>query len=397
MSNHLLLAYDFPPIGGGIARMMGELALRYPDRSLVVSTGSVEGSEAADALCPVPVDRVAVPARRLRTITGLVRWALRVERLAGERGVDFCWCGNLRPSAYPARWLLRRRDLPYGVVLYGGDILTLQAQAERSVRKRWVAKKLLGDAGIIVTISGFTRELTMRTLAGLDAAVRPDQVVVVPLGTDPTRFFPGVDPTPAREHFELGPERWLLTVARLTPHKGIDTGLKVLAQLAPHYPELRYAVAGQGEDRQRLEALARTLGVADRVRWLGAVTDDLLPSLYRNASAYLGLSRREGAEVEGFGISMVEASGCGVPVVGGRSGGVPDAVRDGETGILVDPTSVEAAAAAVASLLDDGALARRLGSGGRRAVEQYYNWDRVARDFRRLGDEVTASLRGPAR
>ena len=171
----------------------------------------------------------------------------------------------------------------------------------------------------------------------------------------------------------------------------------MLAQLATRYPDIHYAVAGEGEDRARLETLARRLGVTDRVRWLGPVSDEYLPSLYRAATIYLGLSRREGIEVEGFGIAMVEASGSGVPVVGGRSGGVPDAVRDGVTGLLVDPTAVEEIAEGVAMLLEDPALAHRLGDGGRRAVEQFYNWDRVAKDLRRLGDEVSAALQAPAR
>jgi len=394
---HLLLAYDFPPIGGGIARWMAELARWYPERALVVSTGSNEGSAAIDSAFPVPIDRIGTPARRLRTVTGLVRWSLRAEHLARVHGIDFTWCGNIRPATYPAAWLKRRRGIPYGVILHGGDLLTLGWQVTKSSRKRRVARALLGGAGILVTNSGFTRELTLSALADLDVPYDPDRVVVVPLGTDPTRFHPGVDPTLAREQFGLGPGRWLLTVARLTPHKGIDVALQVLAQLATRYPDIHYAVAGEGEDRARLETLARRLGVTDRVRWLGPVSDEYLPSLYRAATIYLGLSRREGIEVEGFGIAMVEASGSGVPVVGGRSGGVPDAVRDGVTGLLVDPTAVEEIAEGVAMLLEDPALAHRLGDGGRRAVEQFYNWDRVAKDLRRLGDEVSAALQAPAR
>ena len=394
---HLLLAYDFPPIGGGIARWMGELARQYPDRSLVVSTGSAEGSEAADALLPVPVDRIAVPAGRLRTVTGLVRWSLRVEKLARDHAIDFTWCGNLRPATYPARWLKRRKEVPYGVILHGGDLLTLQAQAERSARKRRVGKQLLGDAGILVTNSGYTRELALRTLAGLDLEVDPSRVVVVPLGTDPLKFRPDVDPGVAQAHFGLENGRWLLTVARLTPHKGIDTALRAFARVANDFPDLRYAIAGQGEDRDRLQQLAGELGIADRVRWLGSVTDEILPSLYRNASVYLGLSRREGVDVEGFGISLVEASGSGVPVIGGRSGGIPDAVREGETGLLVSPTDVEEAAAALTALLAETAIVHRLGNGGRMAVEQFYNWARVAKDLRRLGDEVTAAGQVPGR
>lgn len=397
ISPHLLLAYDFPPIGGGIARWMGELARCYPEGSLVVSTGTTEGWEAVDRALPVPVDRVATPSTRLRTVTGLLRWSLRVERLAREHGVEFTWCGNIRPAAYPARWLLRRRQVPFGIILHGGDLLTLAVQAERSARKRRVARGFLGEAGILVTNSGFTRELTLRTLGGLDLPVVPDRVVTVPLGTDPERFRPDVDPRAARERFALPEGRWLLTVARLTPHKGIDTAIRVLARLLPRFPDLRYAVAGQGSDRDRLTALAAELGVADRVHWLGGVGDDLLPSLYRNAEIYLGLSRRDGNEVEGFGISLVEASGSGVPVVGGRSGGVPDAVRDGETGVLVDPAGPDEAAIVVAQLLEDRLGARHLGDGGRRAVERFYNWDRVARDLRRLGDEVIAARQAPAR
>ncbi len=397
IDRHLLLAYDFPPIGGGIARWMGELARWYPEQSLVVSTGSVAGSEAADRLLPVPVDRIGVPANRLRTLFGLMRWSLRAGRLVRDQGITFSWCGNVRPAAYPARWVLQRSQVPYGVVLHGGDLLTLGAQAERSARKRRVARMLLGDAGVLVTNSSFTREVALRTLGALDLPILPDRVVTVPLGTDPTRFRPDVDPTIARKAFGLPEGRYMVTVARLTPHKGVDTALRAFAQLAARYPDLRYAIAGQGEDRPRLEALAAELGLGARVHWLGAVGDEQLPSLFNGATCYLGLSRRDGNEVEGFGIALVEASGCGIPVVGGRSGGVPDAVREGETGLLVDPGSAEEAATAIAALLENPDEARRLGAGGRRAVEQYYNWERVARDLRRLGDEVIAARQAPAR
>jgi phosphatidyl-myo-inositol dimannoside synthase len=92
--------------------------------------------------------------------------------------------------------------------------------------------------------------------------------------------------------------------------------------------------------------------------------------------------------MEGFGISLSEASACGIPVVGGLSGGIPDAVRENETGLLVDPKRPEAVVAAVRLLLDDRNLARRLGAGGRRAVESFFNWNRVTSDIRRIGTEL---------
>jgi len=139
------------------------------------------------------------------------------------------------------------RRLALGVSLFLLDIVAPpHARPRTQGRKRRVGRKLLGDAGILVTNSGFTRELTLRTLGALDLPVLPDRVVTVPLGTDPARFRPDIDPGPARAHFGIPDGRLLLTVARLTPHKGIDTSLRVLARLLPRFPDLRYVVAGQG-------------------------------------------------------------------------------------------------------------------------------------------------------
>ena len=394
---HLLFTYDFPPIGGGIARWMHELARRYPERGLVVSTGSYEGSAVVDAALPVPVDRLPTHAERLRTIGGLARWSIRAEQLARAHEAAFAWCGNLRPAAYPARWLKARRGTPYGVVLHGGDLLRLGSLMERSAGRRAVARSLLGGADVVVTNSRFTGEEAARLSERFDLGVGPGRVVVVPLGTDPVSFGPSVDPTLACDAFGLASRRWMVTVARLVPHKGIDTAIRVLARLATKYPDLGYAVAGTGSDLPRLQALAAELGVADRVNFVGGIDDRMIASLHRNAAIYLGLSRLDGVEVEGFGISISEASASGLPVIGGRSGGIPDAVREEETGVLVDPTSVEDAAAAVSRMLDDPARADRLGRGGRAAVESFYNWDRVAREMRRIGDEVSAGRPPSAR
>ena len=94
-----------------------------------------------------------------------------------------------------------------------------------------------------------------------------------------------------------------------------------------------------------------------------------------------------GLLVEGFGISCVEASACGLPVIGSRSGGIPEAIREGETGLLVEPEDPAAVTAATVRVLADDALRRRLGAAGRAAVEGYYNWDRVTADLVRIDRE----------
>jgi phosphatidylinositol alpha-1,6-mannosyltransferase len=387
MSKQLLLVYDFPPMGGGIARWMGELARRFPPGSLVISTGQYPGSAATDAQFPNRVDRLPMAARRLRTIQGTVRWSRHVVALARLWGVEFTWCGNLKPAAYPARWIKTHLGVPYGIMLHGGDLLILRNQARHSLLKRRMAAALLRSASVLVTNSLWTADLCRVVLDDLGISGRADVVRTLGLGADPKLFRPGLDQAEVRARYALDGRRWLLSVARLTQHKGIDTSLRALARIASKYPDVGYMVIGSGDDLARLKGLASELGIADRVRFLLDVPDHDLAPLYNCAEVYLGLSRVMEERVEGFGISLVEASACGLPVLASRTGGIPDAVRDGETGLLVEVDRLEQISASLRVLLDDRTLARRLGEAGRRAVEAYYNWDRVASELARMGQE----------
>lgn len=393
MPGAFLLTYDFPPMGGGIARLMGELARHYPAGSLVVSTGTMPGGDATDAGFPNRVDRVAVPARRLRTLRGLMFWSRRATALARDVGPSFAWCGQLRPAAYPAKWLNERLGVPYGIIVHGGDLLGLQHRIHQSRVKRGTARSLLASASVIVANSRWTGDLCHVVLGELGLDGHDGLVRVVPLGTDPGRFRPGLATEAVRARHGLGPGRWLLTVARLVPHKGVDVTLHALAGLVADHPDLGYAVVGRGEQQAELEQLARQLGLADRVRFLTEVSDADLPALYNAAALYVGASRQAGLDVEGFGISLLEASASGLAVVAGRSGGIPDAVKDGETGLLVDAESPRAVAAAIRDLLSDRERAARLGRQGREAVETYYNWDRVVADLMAIAAGLTASRR----
>ena len=387
MTGHLLLSYDFPPMGGGIARMMGELVSRYPGNSLTVSTGAHPGAREADSQIGASIDRIAVPSRRLRTVQGLAAWTFRAHVLTRSVNPRFVWCGNLKPAAYPARWIHARTGVPYGIMLYGTELLLLRVRMRDSWMKRRVARALFGPAAVLLTISRFTRDLASETLAELGFSDGQIDIRTVPLGTDPDRFRPGIDTMAIRHRYGLNGGRWLLTVARIAAHKGIDTALLVLDVLRHEFPDLKYAVVGSGVKLGEYEALARRLGVGNRVRFLTSVPDADLPGLYNCAELYLGVSRPVELMIEGFGISLSEAAACGIPVIGGRNGGIPDAVREGETGLLVDATSTAEVTEAVRLLLKDRELAQRLGQAGRAAVESFFNWNRVTRDVFRIAEE----------
>jgi phosphatidylinositol alpha-1,6-mannosyltransferase len=391
LSTTLLLALNFPPFGGGIARMMGEVAQRYPAQSLVISTGSWAGSAASDPGFPQTIDRVPIGAKRLRTLNGLALWTWRVASLVRRTRPAFAWCDEIKPAGYPAAWLRARGGPPFGVIAHGADFLLLEAKIRRSAFKRWTARRMLERCSVVVANSRWTADLVRSVLESLGCRALAADVRVVPLGTTPTRFRPGIDPAAVRRTHGLDGGPWLLTVARLDYHKGIDTVIRALPAIRAAVPTIRYAVAGIGSRRSALEALARELGVEDAVRLLGFVGDEELPALYNAADVFVLASRRYDLLVEGFGIAIVEASASALPVIASRSGGIPEAVRDGETGVLVDPDNPAAVAAAAIRLLGDETLRRRMGAAGRSAVERHYNWDRVAADLMAIDREFRAS------
>jgi len=380
-SPSLLLAFNFPPHEGGIARMMGEMARRYPPYSLVVSTGTYAGSAESDTDYLQGIDRVPVRATRLRTVNGLVRWTIRTDALARRHRPRFTWCAELKPAAYPARWLRARYGIPYGVFTHGAELLLLDHKLRRSRFKHWTGRKLLDGASVFVANSQWTADYTRRILADLGLDRQGDRVRTVPLGTDPEQFQPGLPTAQIRLTYGLEGGPWILTVARLDWHKGFDTVIKALPAVRAAHPNVRYAIAGVGECRPYLERLVAELQLGDAVRFLGFVPEVDLPELYNAVDVFALVSRRYDLLVEGFGIAALEASASGLPVVAGREAGLIDAVRDGETGLLVDPYSPAVVAEALNRLLADAALRRRMGAAGRRAVETHFNWDRVVRDI----------------
>jgi phosphatidylinositol alpha-1,6-mannosyltransferase len=338
---------------------------------------------------PAVIDRLPISTRALKNLAGLLFWSRRVASLARQHKPRFAWCDSVRPSAYTAKWAHERVGTKYGVLVHGGDILKELHAIHHSAWARRTLKALFGSAVAVVANSQWTREQAQKVLRELGLDPLAEHVRVVPLGTDPEQFRPGLDTREVRARYRLNGDLWVLTVARLEPYKGVDTVLKAVAQLRKQNVDVHYLVIGTGKQKDAYKKLAADLKIADAVRFVGTVPDADLPPLYNTASVYLGVSRRaDGTRVEGFGISLAEASACGLPVVAGKSGGLAEAVRDGETGFVVEPDAPEGVADALGRLLSDQLLSRRLGQGGRKAVETYFNWDRVIRDLREIESQV---------
>ena len=317
-----------------------------------------------------PVLRLSRRAGELRTQLDLLRAGRELERLTRDLAPDCLLVGNFRPFGYFARALHRSLGLPYLLFFHGLDLMRLTERGASSRWRRWGYERIGRDAAGFLTSSGFAASLIRREFPRW-AESKP--ITAIRPGVDLQRFRPG--PEPARPV--------LLTVARYAPRKGIDFVLRVMPRLLESVPDLVYRVVGHG-DRAPYQALADSLGLGSSVELRGPASDDELPGLYRDCTAFVMLTTvlEGGIDVEGFGMVYLEAGASGRPVVAAAVGGVAEAVADGESGLLIPPDDPEAAARALHSLLADRALRRQLGDQGRRRVEAEFAWPKQAAALR---------------
>lgn len=388
MSDHrtLFLTQDFRPDRGGIARVYGELFDRIPQMH-VSTVATIDPSDVADRR----VHRMPFGFRGAHRPANILRWTRWAARFVRRNGIALVHVGNVRPLGYVAAMLRRQLGIPYIVYVHGKDLL----KEGRKGGNRWVVRagtrEILGNAEAIVANSAATASLAKDLVCRVGRPDAADRTHVIHPGADPGRFR-STSSAHRPTQGDVGWSPMLLSVARLVPRKGIDTVIQALPAILAVHPNATYVVVGCGPDLARLEQLARDVGVLRHVRFAGDVDEEQLPAVYAEADLFLLPTREILAddEIEGFGIAYVEAAAAGVPSIGANVGGVPDAVLDGITGLLVPPDSPAGAAAAALRVLGDPELRSRLGENGRAAVERHLNWDRAASEVRTVVSEVVA-------
>jgi phosphatidylinositol alpha-1,6-mannosyltransferase len=330
-------AQAFPPATGGIQNLLAGTA-EYLARSgyevLVLGDGGAEARrfDAASG-ANYAVRRFAGP-RPLR------RWlkARALMRLARQGGIEALYLDTWK-SLEPLPG-----GLPFPVVpwAHGNEFPPLGAKIPR-------IRKALAKASNILINSAETRG---RIGAAMPEGV-PSSIVHPPV-------FPAVEPSAddiaraAEIWGEAGPR--LFSICRLIDWKGIDQAIRAMLAIRAAHPGARFAVAGGGDDRARLEALAAELGLGDAVVFLGRIGDGLKTAMLRSADLFMQPGRKVVEEREGFGITYMEAALQGLPTICGDAGGAPEAIRDGDTGLVVDGTSVAAVSGAALRILGDPAL-----------------------------------------
>jgi glycosyltransferase involved in cell wall biosynthesis len=211
---------------------------------------------------------------------------------------------------------------------------------------------------------------------------RPEAIRVIYPGVDTGRFKP--DPLTGREE-----EPTFLYVGRLKRYKQVDDAIRAVQFLHPPGVHVRLWIAGAGDDRRRLEGVARGLRIADRVAFFGHVSEERKLDLYRRAWAVVLPSLKEG-----WGITNLEAAACGTPALAANNSAIVESVRHGETGYLFPTGDAQALAALCGTLAARPDLRDRLGRGAR-AFAETFSWERTAQQTESHLDAARAAPGGP--
>ncbi len=380
MSRTLVVTNDYPPRPGGIQEFVQAMVDGFAPSDVVVyaSTwrGKAEECRAYDA---------AHPYLTIREDTSVLlpepRRTRRACEIANAEGCDTVWFGAAAPLGLMAPALRKAGVNRLVATTHGHETGWAQLPGARSLLRR------IGDGVNVVTYLSEYQRTRIGSVLSPAAAARMAQLSP---GVDVDRFRPEHRSSPEvaqiRAHHGLTDRPVAVCISRLVPRKGQDTLIRAWPQVKRAVPDAALLIGSGGPYRKDLERIARETGVEKDVIFTGPVPWEELP-LYFAAGDVFAMpcrTRRGGLDVEGLGIVYLEASATGLPVVGGDSGGAPDAVVEGETGYVVPGRSVELTARRVAQLLADPQLSAKLGAAGREWVAQRWQWSSIRERFAQL-------------
>lgn len=346
MQRLIIFTYDYPSNNGGIARLCGEIRKQCERTGLpVLVITAAAGAEAADTI-------------RVRGRRGVQDWRMLRTLRRHLRAGDVVLTGTYHPDGA----LALLAGAPTYMLAHGAEVMARGHGLARwalNAYRRYVLRR----ARRVITNSHYTARLVSR--CSPKARITP-----LPLGVDTEYFYPTMPkPSDGRLH--------LLSISRLQDFKAQDFVLRTLAHLPPSYREkIRLSIGGKGDYKPTLERMVRELRLQEQVTFLGFIPDDRLRDVYSAHDVFILTTREARAinQVEGFGLVFTEAQACGTPCIGSRSGGIPDAVCEGQGGWLIREDDEAALAALLCHLADNPAEVEEQGRRGLQRMRDVGSW-----------------------
>jgi phosphatidyl-myo-inositol dimannoside synthase len=366
-SRTLFLSEVYPPLIGGTANKFSSRFADCCPSDVVVVTKQITDSSRFDNSVGyriVRIDFKDLPWKGFQWVGQALSMVRAARALRRRTRFELIECARPIPEGF-AGWILSKLwRIPLVVNVQGEDISVMS----RYRVERWVMQRLLKAAKLNIGNSRFTEDL-IQSLAGNHAKTA---IIHPSLRAGIEKWDRNVDSDAVnRLRKQIDGQPIVLTAGRLQSRKGHDNLIRALPMIRHEFPNIRYVIVGSdqgGEQgyRGRLERLIEELGLSENARVVGEVNNEELGTYYRACDLFAMPNRTQpDGDVEGFGQVFLEAGYFGKAVVGGRSGGVPDSVIEGQTGMLVDGNSPSKIAETILALLRDPSLRTRLGQNGK--------------------------------
>ena len=372
----LCITNDFGPRAGGIETFVIGLIERMPHGSVIVYT-SAQGDTAAYDAQWLSNFGVEVIRDKSKILLPTPRVGRAVRALVRERGISKAFFGAAAPLGLLAKGL-RRAGVTRIVALTHGHEVWWAKVFPFTLAIRRIGKYV----DTLTYLGSFTRNAIARSLS----KSAEDSMVRIAPGIDTSHFAPVDSAEKLKEELDLAGKRVIVSVGRLVHRKGQDTLVEALPEIVSAFPDAHLLFVGVGPHLEYIHKRAIQLNVLQHISFVGRVQYSELPRFISVGEIFAmpSRSRLAGLEVEGLGIVYLEASACELPVIGGLSGGAPDAVLEGETGFAVDGLNPSAVAAGVIRLLEDPELAKAMGKRGRQWIIDEWEWRHWSERFNAL-------------
>ena len=371
----LFITNDFGPRAGGIETFVHGLIERLPRGSVIVYTSAQPESDKFDAKW-LSEFGVEVVRDRSKILLPTPRVIKACQKLVKSRKLTRVAFGAAAPLGIMAR-SMRSAGAEKIVALTHGHEVWWAKVPPFSFAIKFMSKNI--DA--ITYLGDYTRGEISKAISKNDVS----KLVQIAPGIDVDHFVP-TDSSELRAQLGLADKAVIISVGRLVHRKGQDKLISALPAIRAAVPNVHLVLVGVGPHQKFLENLVAKLNVADCVTFIGRINYSELPKYICVGDIFAMPSRSRffGLEVEGLGIVYLEASACGLPVVGGKSGGAPDAVLVGETGVVVDGTNASEIAEACIELLNNPELCALMGATGRAWIIENWRWEIWSQRFNEL-------------
>jgi phosphatidylinositol alpha-1,6-mannosyltransferase len=362
----LCITNDFGPRAGGIETFVIGLIERLPFGSVIVYTSAQEKSAPYDLkwFQDFGVEVVRDKSKILLPTPGV---AYCVNALVRERKISTVFFGAAAPLGLLSKGLRRAGVKEIVALTHGHEVWWSKVfpftLAMKSISRQVNTLTYLGE---------FTRNAISKSVTKVAA----QSMVKIAPGIDTDHFSPQ-DARELRNELGLSEKKVIVSVGRLVHRKGQDVLIEAMPAIIKDVPDAHLLMIGEGPYRGYLENRVKALGIQESVTFIGRIQYVDLPMYLCVGDLFVmpSRSRLAGLEVEGLGIVYLEASACGLPVIAGDSGGAPDAVLEGQTGLVVDGTQNSEVASAVVELLLDPERSQAMGIRGREWIIQEWRWE----------------------